>query len=137
MKTSLASSFVLYLKTHGFHWNVIGDDFPQLHNLFGDQYEEIWEAIDDFAEKIRQLESYAPQCMQRFINLSVIDEQPKIITAEAMITELANDNEKLISQLNDTFAHAERVGDQALMDFIAGRLDAHKKHLWMLKSTNK
>ena len=40
----LADSYAVYLKTHGYHWNVRGPEFFALHTLLETQYREIWEA---------------------------------------------------------------------------------------------
>jgi len=56
----LADSYILYLKTHNFHWNVTGPMFQALHNLFMTQYTEQWNALDLIAERIRALGHPAP-----------------------------------------------------------------------------
>ena len=53
----LADSFCLYLKTHNYHWNVKGPMFQTLHVMFMDQYTELWNALDEIAERIRSLGS--------------------------------------------------------------------------------
>ena len=56
----LGNSYVLYVKTHSYHWNVTGPNFHALHNLFEEQYRQIWASLDDIAERIRALDEYAP-----------------------------------------------------------------------------
>ena len=73
MRQALGSAFSLYLMTHGYHWNVEGSDFYQVHKLFQDQYEEQWAAIDDIAERIRALDEYAPQSLQTLLAVSRIN----------------------------------------------------------------
>ncbi len=137
LKVYLASSFCFYLKSHSFHWNVEGPDFVQLHEFFGNLYEEVFESIDETAEKIRTLDSYTPGSLTRFNELSIIEDQVKIPRAELMIAELATDNKKLIDLLRQTFHHAEEADEQGIADYIAGRIDAHAKHQWQLTSLLK
>lgn len=135
LKKALANSFAFYVKAHGFHWNVEGPHFSQYHQLFGTIYEEVWEAVDTFAEHIRTLDIYAPNSMTRFMQLSEIEEQTKIPRATIMVRELLHDNEVVIHSLREAFNQAK--DHKGLENFLAERLDAHEKHSWMLRSTAK
>lgn len=137
MKVAMASTFVFYMKAHYFHFNVEGIFFKQFHDLFGAIYEEVYGSIDQFGEEIRALGSYTPMSIGRFQELSVIDEPPGVVSAEEMVNELMQDNAKLIELLNQVFGLADSTNEQGLADFIAGRLDSHKKHAWMLRATSK
>lgn len=137
MRKVLANSFVFYTKALNFHWNVEGDDFPQYHNFFGKLYEEVYGSIDTTAEEIRALGDYAPGSLKRFIELSDIQEEVAIPELKEMLIALYRDNALLINSLNQAFVQAEKNNEQGLMDFLAGRIDAHKKHAWMLKSCLK
>lgn len=136
-KIAFASEFSFYLKAHQFHWNVEGMFFKQLHDLFGDIYEEVFESIDDFAENIRKTGTYTPGSYQRFSMLTQIDDEVNIPDAKSMVAELLEDSEKMVKILKMTFTYAEQLNEQGLCDFIAGRIDAHQKHSWMLRSTLK
>ena len=136
-KVAFANSFAFYLKASNYHWNVEGMFFQQLHELFGNIYEEVQGSIDAFAEKIRQLDSYAPGSFARLAELSQIEDETKIPPAKVMLERLLNDNDVVINSLNQMFELADSNGDQALADWAAARLDAHKKHGWMLRATLK
>ncbi len=133
-KIAFATEFSFYLKAHQFHWNVTGRTFKQDHALFGDIYEEVYGSIDDFAEKIRALGTFMPGSYTRFSVLSVIDDETDVLPAEAMIAELLSDNEKVIKLLKIVFDLSEQEGKHGYSDFLAGRMDAHEKHGWMLRS---
>jgi starvation-inducible DNA-binding protein len=137
MKVVLASSFALYLKTHNFHWNIEGPNFPQYHLFLDGMYNEIWTAVDAIAEHVRILDAYAPGSLSRFTQLSVVDDQLNIPTAKAMLAELESDNQKLISELNKTLRLAESADKNGLSNFIQDRIDIHEKHRWMLRSIGK
>lgn len=137
MKVAMASTFVFYMKAHYFHFNVEGIFFKQFHDLFGAIYEEVYGSIDQFGEEIRALGSYAPMSIGRYQELSIIEEPPGVVSAEEMVAELMQDNAKVIELLNQTFEFADSTNEQGLADFIAGRLDSHKKHAWMLRATSK
>lgn len=137
LKTLLGSTFVFYVKIHGFHFNVEGPDFPQYHEFLGDFYTDIYESVDKIGEYIRTLDSYTPGSLSRYLELSVIKEQLQIPRAELMLAELLEDNNTYINLLNECFASANNENKQGIADFIAGRLDSHEKWGWMLRSTLK
>lgn len=135
LKTLLATQYAFVVKAQNFHWNVEGPDFGQLHDFFGNLYEEVYgNSIDQTAEFIRILGNYTPGSFERFYEMSLIQGQTKIPRARLMIEELSNDNDTMISLLNQTFTSAEEENQQGIADFIAGRIDAHGKHGWMLRS---
>lgn len=136
-KVAFASTFAFYLKAHNFHWNVEGSDFLQYHDLFGKIYEEVYGSIDTFAEQIRALGTYVPASFQRFSMLSQIDDETQILDKQSMVSELLQDNEKIIKVLKLTFERSEAFNEYGFSDFIAGRIDAHRKHGWMLRSSLK
>lgn len=137
MRKVLANSFVFYLKAQNYHWNVEGEDFFQYHNFFGKIYEEVYGSIDATAEEIRALGDYAPGTLKRFIELSDIQEEVIVPSLEEMLVTLNRDNTAVINSLNQAFEQAENYNEQGLMDFLAGRIDAHKKHGWMLRASIK
>jgi starvation-inducible DNA-binding protein len=136
-KVAFASEFSFYLKSHNFHWNVEGPLFLQYHDLFGKIYEEVYESIDDFAEQIRSIGSYMPGSYTRFSMLSQIEDETEILDPTSMLRALHDDNEKMLVALKMLFDLSEQSGEHGFSDFIAGRMDAHRKHGWMLRASLK
>lgn len=136
-KVAFASTFSFYLKAHNFHWNVEGIHFKELHDLFGGIYEEVYGSIDDFAEKIRSLGTYVPASYSRFSMLTQIEDEENMLPSEAMLQELLEDNGKMIKLLKLVFVESEKYNEYGFSDFIAGRIDAHRKHGWMLRASLK
>lgn len=135
LKILLATEYAYVIKAQFFHWNVEGPDFAQLHEFFGDIYEEVYDnSIDRTAEYIRTLEDYTPGSFERFAELSEIPGQTKIPRARLMIEELLNDNNTMIGLLNRVFESATTERQEGIANFIAERIDAHGKHGWMLRS---
>lgn len=127
----LADTYAVYLKTHGYHWNVRGPAFASLHTLFMTQYTEMWTAIDEIAERIRALGELAPQGYRSFANLSAIGDGDPEKDAQAMLKELIADHETLIAT-----AKAAREGaDDVTVSVIDARVQAHEKHAWMLRAS--
>jgi starvation-inducible DNA-binding protein len=137
MKVALASVFSFYLKAHYFHWNVEGPNFPQYHDFFGNLYEEVHGSVDQFAEEIRALGAYAPGSLQRFKELSKIDDELNVPNSMTMIRELSLDNDRIISMLEEINKLANENGKSGLSNFIEDRIDKHSKHAWMLRAISK
>ena len=137
LKIAFASEFTFYLKSHFFHWNVEGPLFKQFHDLFGAIYEEVYDSIDDFAENIRKLGAYTPGSYTRFSALTQLDEETEVLNAEQMTQQLLQDSDVMVKLLKRVFDMATEQGEEGLADFIAGRMDAHRKHSWMLRATLK
>ena len=137
LKVLLGSTFAFYVKIHGFHFNIEGDNFPQYHKFLGDFYAEVYNSIDPIGEYIRTLDSYAPGSLSRYAELTIIEDQTKIPRPNLMFAELLSDNDKMIDLLNACFVSAEEENKQGIANFIAERLDAHEKHSWMLRSILK
>jgi starvation-inducible DNA-binding protein len=133
-KECLADTFVMYMKAHAYHWNVVGPNFPQYHDFLGKLYEELHGSIDDLAEQIRALDSFAPASLSRMVELSKIKEDTKIVDVSVMFNNLLDANEKVIETLTETYELAEKEKAYAYSNFLQDRLTVHAKHNWMLKS---
>ncbi|ESQ87533.1 ferritin [Asticcacaulis sp. AC460] len=131
----LADSYNLYLKTHGYHWNVRGLTFRSLHLLFMDQYTEQWTALDEIAERILALGQTAPMTGTAFAGLTSVPEGDPKKGAEDMVRDLADGHKQVIATLKSLVAAAEKAGDGPSQDLANTRLAAHEKHLWMLNAT--
>jgi starvation-inducible DNA-binding protein len=137
MRKVLADTFAMYLKAHNYHWNVEGINFPQYHDFFGKLYEELHDAVDPIAEEIRSLDAYAPGSFTRFLELTEIQDETNVPMAREMAVKLLADNQIVLNTLNMAFKLADQFDKQGLADFIAGRIDTHNKHGWMLRSITK
>lgn len=137
MKKVLADSYAFTIKAQNYHWNVEGPNFPQYHEFFGKLYEEVYSSIDTTAEEIRSLGAYAPASFSRFQELSDIADETTIPIPTDMVAKLIADNEVILETLKTTFKLADNLDEQGLADYIAGRIDVHKKHGWMLRSIIK
>ena len=137
MKVAFASQYSFALKAQNFHWNVEGALFPQLHALFDSIYSEVYDSIDGFAENIRKLGSYTPASFERFSMLTQVEDELNMLPAPAMIVELLQDSDKMVKVLKMVYDAAEAAGEHGLSNFLAERMDAHRKHSWMLRATSK
>merc|ERR1711959_558185 len=118
----LADTYVLYGKTHGFHWNVTGPMFNTLHLMFMGQYTELWNALDVVAERIRALGFPAPFGGSKLAQLASIQEAKQHPAALAMVRELVEGHEEVARTAREVFKLAEAANDQPTADLLTQRL---------------
>lgn len=131
----LADTFILYAKTHSFHWNITGPNFHSLHRFFEELYKDLIEGSDSIAERIRSLGYWAPSSFSEFSELSAIKEETHhIYDAADMVRQLVLDNELMVRRLKEVFDVSEANNDNVTADMITMRMDVHSKAAWMLRS---
>lgn len=133
LATALASTYVLYLKTQNFHWNVTGPHFIGLHQLFEQQYIDLRDAVDVLAERLRTLGARAPGSFAEFHALTIVEEdsRPKLDWSD-MVANLTHDHQQMTRLLRDGINLAEKANDSSTADILTGRAEIHAKQAWML-----
>lgn len=134
LSSFLADSYLLYLKTQNYHWNVTGKMFAQLHELFEKQYQDLALSVDEIAERIRALGEYAPGSFASFSKLTSIKEEASVPTAEEMIQNLVTANETVVSTARELMTLTEECEDDVTADLLTRRMQVHEKNAWMLRS---
>lgn len=130
----LSDTYVLYLKTHNFHWNVTGPMFRTLHLMFEEQYNELALAVDLIAERIRALGFPAPGAYSIYARLSSIKEEEGVPSAEDMIRQLVQGQEAVTRTARGIFPLLDKVSDEPTADLLTQRMQVHEKTAWMLRS---
>lgn len=130
----LADSYILFLKTHNYHWNVTGPMFQALHTMFEEQYTELFTAVDDIAERIRSLGEKAPGSFQAFSQISQISEEQGSPDAQQMIQNLILGQEAVIKTAREIIPIADEANDEPTLDLLTQRMQVHEKTAWMLRS---
>lgn len=130
----LADSYLLFLKTHNYHWNVTGPMFQALHTMFEAQYTELFTAVDEIAERIRSLGEFAPGSFQEFQKISQIKEETKHPSAEEMIKNLVLGQEAVTKTAREIIKIADEASDEPTVDLLTQRMQIHEKNAWMLRS---
>lgn len=130
----LADTYTLYLKTHNFHWNVTGPMFETLHKMFEEQYQELRDAVDAVAERIRALGFPAPGTYAEFVKLASIKEEPGVPNAETMIERLLEGHETAVRTARSLLPAIGRAHDEPTLNLVSDRMQAHEKTAWMLRS---
>lgn len=135
LAAATADTYLLLAKTQGYHWNVAGPLFVSIHELTEQQYQDLFEAADNLAERIRALGEASPGSYARFAQLSAIKEDdgaPK--SAAAMVEALAHDNELVARRMKAASDVAEDLGDKVTEDMLIERMQVHEQNAWMLRA---
>jgi starvation-inducible DNA-binding protein len=130
----LADTYVLYVKTQNFHWNVIDSRFYSLHLFLEKEYKKLEEAIDKIAEHIRKLGQVAPGSLKQFLDMTSLKESTGDLTGDEMLEELLKDHESLCHFLRERIILASKLGDEGTADLLIQLLRTHEKSAWMLRS---
>jgi starvation-inducible DNA-binding protein len=130
----LADTYTLYLETHRYHWNVTGRMFQTLHDMFEVQYRDMWDAVDDLAERIRTLGSSAPGTYKQFAELTAIEPSEEVPPAMDMVANLVKGHETVVRRTREVLEAAEKSHDQGTADLLTARMQVHEKTAWMLRS---
>jgi len=130
----LADSYALMALTHLAHWNVEGADFFPLHQAFQQQYENLFEAIDEIAERVRALDAYAIGGLEVFAKTAQMEEFKSPMPQKDYVAALIVAHEKVSDDAVRTRDSAGAVADLQTQDLMIKRLQWHEKTLWMLKS---
>lgn len=130
----LADSYALMALTHLAHWNVEGQGFFALHTAFQTQYEELFTAIDDIAERIRAIGDYAIGGLGTLAGAAGLPEFAAPLSQEDYVRALIEGNEKLVADAAKARDLAGELEDPESEDLMIGRITLHQKTIWMLKS---
>jgi starvation-inducible DNA-binding protein len=133
--TVLADTYALYFKTHAYHWNVTGARFSELHALFETQYNELWMATDEIAERIRALGEKAPSSYAALAEASTLAAKADASRANDMLADLLAGHETVIATIRAALEQAAEMDDEATADILTPRLTVHEKTAWMLRSS--
>lgn len=131
----LADSFRLYVTLHGFHWNAQGPRFRMLHLMFEEQYREMWEALDDIAERLRILGRRAPGSVGAFAAAGTLPDRDAPMNARAMLQAAHDGHAALAAQCRAGLAMPAMAEDPGSADLLTQRLAVHEKAVWMLRAT--
>jgi starvation-inducible DNA-binding protein len=130
----LADSYALMALTHLAHWNVEGQGFFALHTAFQTQYEELFIAIDEIAERVRALGAYAVGGLGKLAQTAQMKEFASPLAQEDYVRLLLAANAKLVADAEHARDLAGEANDPESQDLMIGRITLHQKTAWMLKS---
>ena len=135
LKRLLGETYALYVKTHGYHWNVTGPRFQALHAEFMAQYSELWAALDEIAERISALGMFAPGSSAEMLEHATIKADNGVPDADAMIANLVRGHEAVARAAREGIEIASQSGDDVTVDLLTQRATIADKTAWMLRAS--
>ena len=136
LSTCLANATVMYHRTHGFHWNVVGEDFPQWHDKFAEIYDDVYGSLDPIAENIRKIGAFPPfRLTELSARATVLDAEVTNFSPITLVADLLVTNAGVLESLMAAFEIASATNQQGIANFLAERIDAHQKWNWQLSAS--
>lgn len=129
LQSILGSTYRLLVKTQIHHWNVVGPLFHPIHLLTEEHYENMFEAVDTIAERIRALghPTAAPV-------IGTEKDKASTMSAQDLLADLVADHEALCREMREAASAADDADDIVTNDMLVARLTFHEKAIWMLKA---
>lgn len=131
----LAATYKLTIKSHLYHWNVVGPLFRPLHELTEEHYNALFQAADVIAERVRALGHLAPVKLGEAAGFSPKAADVDNTTAIDMVNDLIDDHEDAVRTMRKAASKAGDADDVVTEDMLTARLTFHEKALWMLRAT--
>jgi len=131
----LANSYALLLKTQHIHWNVISSDFRAIHLMTEDHYNNLFNAIDVIAERIRMIGGFAPATFEEFSKLATVKDVLSAKNGKDMLEELLAAHETIRDDIKSGLSEISGENDYGTEGILTDRLSFHEKTIWMLKAT--
>jgi starvation-inducible DNA-binding protein len=129
----LADLFTLYLKTKNFHWHVCGPQFRDYHLLFDEQADQIFDAMDIIAERVRKVGGSTIRSIEHVLRLARLrGNDAETVSALDMLGELRRDNRKIAEFLRDAHLICTDYVDVASASILETLIDEAEKRVWFL-----
>ena len=134
LSQALADTYIAYVKTQNFHWNLVDPRFHSLHVFFEENYKQLAEGADELAERIRVLKQKAPGSLKEFLELGTLSESEGDLSGNEMLAELCRDRELLAQNIRPKIEEVIKMGDEGTGDLLVQHLRMHEKAAWMYRS---
>jgi starvation-inducible DNA-binding protein len=133
----LSNVQISYMNVRGYHWNIVGKQFFQLHEKFEELYNSLNEMADEIAERILMLEGKPVHSFSNYIKLASIPEKENVASSEATVKEVINETKELLNQEREIVKLAADNGDDGTVNLVSGFIDAQEKMIWMYNALLK
>ena len=135
MRVAFANNFTFYLKSHNYHWTVTGADFVQYHKFLEEIYDDAQDAIDMYAERIRQVGAYPDGDYRDIVTNTELEDPVDTVTDPMeLFSNLLDDIDIIVKQLQDTYDVAGTQREYGIQNFLADRIDSHRQQAWMIQN---
>lgn len=133
----LANYHIYYQKLRNFHWNILGENFFDLHIKFEELYTDARTKIDEIAERILTLRYHPMSNLSDYLKISSINEVSPLQSDKEMVNEIINDHKLLLEQMKSVIEKSNAASDEGTIDLIGAYIRELEKASWMLNAWTK
>ncbi|MEY8849019.1 Dps family protein [Psychroserpens sp. XS_ASV72] len=137
LNTLLANYHIYYQKLRNFHWNILGENFFDLHNKFEELYTDARTKIDEIAERILTLRHHPMSKLSDYLEISKVKEVSPLKSDKDMVLEILKDHKILLQQMSEVVKKADEASDEGTIDLIGAYIRELEKVSWMLNAWTK
>ena len=134
LNTLLSSYQIQYMNARGFHWNIKGREFFELHLKFEEIYTLLLEKVDEIAERILTIEGNPLHAFSDYLEASKIQEAKGISNGTQALETLLDGYTTLISMQREILAQAGEAEDEGTAALMSDYIKEQEKLVWMLKA---
>ncbi|HDZ8880488.1 MULTISPECIES: Dps family protein [Aeromonas] len=130
----LASYQILYMNVRGFHWNIRGNQFFELHLKFEEIYNDLLLKVDALAERILTLDGVPMHSFSDYLKVSAIPEQKGLHDGRACVESLLDSFRELLVAQRRILGQAAEAGDEGTASILSDYVQQQEKLVWMLRA---
>ncbi|AXV21954.1 DNA starvation/stationary phase protection protein [Aeromonas veronii] len=130
----LASYQILYMNVRGFHWNIRGNQFFELHLKFEEIYNDLLLKVDALAERILTLDDVPMHSFSDYLKVSAIPEQKGLHDGRACVESLLDSFRELLVAQRRILGQAAEAGDEGTASILSDYVQQQEKLVWMLRA---
>jgi starvation-inducible DNA-binding protein len=125
------------MNVRGYHWNITGKQFFNLHEKFEELYDTLNDMADEIAERVLMLDGKPVHAFSEYLKIATIKEKVNVSTADETVKEVLNDMIHLLKEEREIVSVASEAEDNGTVDLISGYIDSQEKLVWMYNSLLK
>ncbi len=130
----LADYQVLYTNVRGYHWNIKGREFFQLHAKFEEIYNDLVEKVDEIAERILTLGATPVHGFSRYLEISSISETLNVTGGTEAVNNILEAYGILLTKQRQILEASGELGDEGTASLMSDYISQQEKETWMLNA---
>lgn len=127
----LADYSIFYQNTRGYHWNIKGQNFFELHAKFEELYDDLMEKIDEIAERILTLGQTPEHKYSAYMKIAEIKESAEVTDGVKAVKDILNSFQILLNLQREILSVAADTGDEGTVALMSDYLSGQEKLVWM------
>ncbi len=127
----LANYSIFYQNTRGYHWNIKGDKFFELHVKFEELYNNLFLKIDEVAERMLTLGHAPNHRYSHYLELARIEESKEVSDGGQAVSNILNSFKVIIGIQRDLLHLSEDAQDEGTNALMSDYIREQEKLVWM------